>query len=105
MNRILLVDDHEIVRRGLAEIIATAPDLELAGECAAAGELVDRVTSTRPDLVLLDVRMPGAGGVVLCEELLARWPDLKVLMLSTFLDEDAIQRCLLAGASGPPPFR
>jgi DNA-binding NarL/FixJ family response regulator len=100
MNRILLVDDHEIVRRGLAEIIATAPDLELAGECGVGVELAARVTSTRPDLVLLDVRMPGAGGVVLCEELLARWPDLKVLMLSTFLDEEAIQRCLLAGACG-----
>jgi two-component system response regulator DevR len=100
MNRILLVDDHEIVRRGLAEIIATAPDLELAGECAAAGQLVASVERMRPDLVLLDVRMPGTSGVVLCEELLARWPDLKVLMLSTFVDEDAIQRSLLAGARG-----
>jgi two-component system, NarL family, response regulator DevR len=100
MNRILLVDDHEIVRRGLAEIIATAPDLELAGECAAAAELVACVERTQPDLVVLDVRMPGTSGVVLCEELLARRPDLKVLMLSTFVDEDAIQRSLLAGARG-----
>jgi len=96
----LLVDDHEIVRRGLAEIIATADDLEVAGECARADDLMAAVVRASPDLVLLDVRMPGRGGAALCEELLRRWPELKVVMLSTFADEDAIQRSLLAGARG-----
>jgi DNA-binding NarL/FixJ family response regulator len=100
MKRILLVDDHEIVRRGLADIIATAPDLAVAGECAAAEDLASCVERIRPDLVLLDVRIPNTSGVVLCETLLARWPELKVVMLSTFADDDAIQRCLLAGARG-----
>jgi two-component system response regulator DevR len=100
MNRILLVDDHEIVRRGLADIIATAADLSVAGECGAGEDLIDNVRRSQPDLVLLDVRMPNISGVVLCEELLAHWPDLKVVMLSTFVDEGAIQRCLLAGAKG-----
>jgi DNA-binding NarL/FixJ family response regulator len=100
MKRILLVDDHEIVRRGLADIIATSTDLAVAGECADGQDLVRSVERTQPDLVLLDVRMPNTSGVVLCERLLARWPDLKILMLSTFVDEDAIQRCLLAGARG-----
>jgi two-component system, NarL family, response regulator LiaR len=100
MSRILLVDDHEIVRRGLAEIIATAPDFEVAGECGGADDLLSYVERTRPDLVLLDVRMPGPGGPALCEALLKRWPGLKVVMLSTFVDEDAIQRCLVAGAQG-----
>lgn len=100
MSRVLLVDDHEIVRRGLAEIIATADDLEVAGECGGEEDLFARVQRTAPDLVLLDVRMPGRGGAALCEDLLQRWPSLKVVMLSTFADEDAIQRCLLAGARG-----
>ena len=100
MSRVLLVDDHEIVRRGLAEIIATADDLEVAGECGGEEDLFARVQRTAPDLVLLDVRMPGRGGAALCEDLLQRWPLLKVVMLSTFADEDAIQRCLLAGARG-----
>ena len=100
MSRILLVDDHEIVRRGLAEIIATADDLEVAGECARAEDLTAVVQQTDPDLVLLDVRMPGRDGASLCEELLRRWPEMKVVMLSAFVDEDAIQRSLLAGAKG-----
>jgi DNA-binding NarL/FixJ family response regulator len=100
MNRVLLVDDHEIVRRGLADIIATAADLGVAGECAGADDLFASVERTRPDLVLLDVRMPGKGGAALCEELLVRWPDLMVVMLSAFIDEDAIRRSLLAGARG-----
>ena len=100
MNRILLVDDHEIVRRGLAGIIETAGDLEVAGECARADALAAAVLRTVPDLVLLDVRMADRDGARLCEELLRRWPDLKVVMLSAFVDEDAIQRSLLAGARG-----
>lgn len=100
MSRLLLVDDHEIVRRGLAEIIATAPDLEVVGDCGGQDDLAATVERAQPDLVLLDVRMPGRGGAALCEELLQRWPDLAVVMLSTFVDEDAIQRCLLAGARG-----
>lgn len=100
MNRILLVDDHEIVRRGLAEIIGTARDLSVAGECASAEDVAACVERTQPDLVLLDVRLPNTSGVIVCERLLSRWPDLKVVMLSTFVDDDAIQRSLLAGARG-----
>jgi DNA-binding NarL/FixJ family response regulator len=100
VNRILLVDDHEIVRRGLADIISTASDLSVAAECGAEDDLMARVEQTRPDLVLLDVRMPKTSGVAFCEALLKRWPDLKVVMLSTFTDEDAIRRSLLAGAQG-----
>lgn len=100
MTRILLVDDHEIVRRGLADIIATAPDLEVAGECSRPEEVPDCVERLHPDLVLLDVRFPNADGAAVCEQLLARWPDLAVVMLSTFLDDDAVQRSLLAGARG-----
>jgi DNA-binding NarL/FixJ family response regulator len=100
VNRILLVDDHEIVRRGLADIISTASDLSVAGECGAEDDLMAQVEQTRPDLVLLDVRMPKTSGVAFCEALLTRWPDLKVVMLSTFTDEDAIRRSLLAGARG-----
>jgi DNA-binding NarL/FixJ family response regulator len=100
MNRILLVDDHEIVRRGLADIISTAADLTVAGECGANEDVTACVDRARPDLVLLDVRMPNTNGVAVCETLLAHWPELKVVMLSTFTDDDAIQRSLLAGARG-----
>jgi len=100
VNRILLVDDHEIVRRGLVDIIATSTDLAVAGECTGDQDLLQCVQRIQPDLVLLDVRMPETSGVVLCERILAQWPDMKVVMLSTFADEDAIQRCLLAGARG-----
>jgi two-component system response regulator DevR len=100
VNRILLVDDHEIVRRGLADILSTASDLSVAGECGTGEDLMARVEQTQPDLVLLDVRMRNTSGVEFCEALLGRWPDLKVVMLSTFSDEDAIRRSLLAGARG-----
>jgi two-component system response regulator DevR len=100
MNRILLVDDHEIVRRGLADIISTAADLTVAGACGASEDVAACVERVHPDLVLLDVRMPNTSGVAVCEALLAHWPELKVVMLSTFTDEDAIQRSLLAGARG-----
>jgi DNA-binding NarL/FixJ family response regulator len=100
MNRILLVDDHEIVRRGLADIISTSADLTVVGECGASEDVLACVERTQPHLVLLDVRMPNTDGVAVCEALLTHWPELKVVMLSTFTDEDAIQRCLLLGARG-----
>jgi DNA-binding NarL/FixJ family response regulator len=100
MNRILLVDDHEIVRRGLADIISTSADLAVVGECGAGEDVIACVERTQPHLVLLDVRMPNTDGVAVCEALLTHWPELKVVMLSTFTDEDAIQRSLLAGARG-----
>ena len=98
--RVFLVDDHEVVRRGLRELFEPQDDLEVVGEAANAEEALDRVPGTQPDVALLDVRLPGESGIELCRELRAALPDLRCLMLTSFADDDALFSAILAGASG-----
>jgi DNA-binding NarL/FixJ family response regulator len=98
--RVFLVDDHEVVRRGLRELFEPQDDLEVVGEAANAEEALDRVLGTQPDVALLDVRLPGESGIELCRELRAALPDLRCLMLTSFADDDALFSAILAGASG-----
>ncbi len=98
--KIFLLDDHEIVRRGLRELFEGQEDLEVVGEASNAEEAMARVPPTRPDVAVLDVRLPDGSGIEVCRDLRAAMPELKCLMLTSFADDDALFSAVLAGASG-----
>ena len=96
----VLVDDHEIVRRGLRELLGEAGGISIVGEAATAGEAVRRVPALAPDVVLLDMRLPDGNGVDVCRELRSRLPRTHVLVLTSYDDDEALLASVLAGASG-----
>lgn len=98
--RVFLVDDHELVRRGLRDLLGTRPDLQIVGEAATAKEALAGIGATRPDVAVLDVRLPDGNGVELCREVRARDSDVRALMLTSYADDDALVAAVLAGASG-----
>jgi two-component system response regulator DevR len=98
--RVFLLDDHEVVRRGVADLLESEPDLTVVGEAGTAAEALARVPAARPDVAVLDVRLPDGDGVTVCRELRSRMPDLRCLMLTSFADDDALMDAVLAGASG-----
>lgn len=98
--RILLVDDHEVVRLGLATLLEDAPDVELVGEAGTAREALLACQRLNPDLVILDIRLPDQTGVEACREITQRWPHMKVIMLTSFADDDLISEAISAGAAG-----
>lgn len=98
--RILLVDDHEIVRKGLRALLEAEPDLEVVGEAGSAAEALRRVGFDSPDVVVLDVRLPDGSGVEACRDIRSAFPNVKVLMLTSYADEEALMSAILAGASG-----
>lgn len=100
--RVFLLDDHEVVRRGVAAILEAEGDIEVVGEAGDAQQALDRVPALKPDVAVLDIRLgePGADGVLVCRELRSRMPELRCLMLTSFSDEEALLDALLAGASG-----
>jgi two-component system response regulator DevR len=98
--RIELVDDHEVVRQGLKTLLDAEPDLEVVGEASSVEEAVRRVGFDSPDVVVLDVRLPDGSGVEACREIRDRWPDIHVLMLTSFADDEALMASVMAGASG-----
>ncbi len=97
---VLLVDDHEVVRAGLKSLIDSQDDMSVVGEAGTAVEGVRRVGFDEPDVVVLDVRLPDGSGVEACREIRERFPEVKVLMLTSFADEEALMAAILAGASG-----
>jgi two-component system response regulator DevR len=100
MVTVFLVDDHEIVRRGVMDLINAEPDLEVVGEAADYSQAMARIPALRPDVAVLDVRLPDGNGIELCRELQSNLPDLRCLMLTSFTDEQAMLDAILAGASG-----
>ncbi|HEY7564387.1 MAG TPA: response regulator transcription factor [Acidimicrobiia bacterium] len=98
--RILLVDDHEIVRRGLRTLLETEEDLTVVGEAGTVEEALRRTGFDSPDLVVLDVRLPDGSGIEACRDILSSFPQVKVLMLTSYADEEALMSAILAGASG-----
>jgi DNA-binding NarL/FixJ family response regulator len=99
MLRVFLVDDHEVVRRGIADLLESE-DLQIVGEAGSVAEALARVPAVRPDVAVLDVRLPDGNGVELCRELRSQQPDLRCLMLTSFDDDEALFGAILAGASG-----
>ncbi|MFE5912547.1 response regulator [Streptomyces wedmorensis] len=100
LTRVFLVDDHEVVRRGLHDLIDDEPDMEVVGEAATAEQALARGPALRPDVAVLDVRLPDGDGVAVCRELRSRMPELACLMLTSFDDEDALFDAIMAGAAG-----
>jgi len=98
--RISLIDDHEVVRAGLKALIDSQEDMTVVGEAGTVEEGVRRVGFDEPDVVVLDVRLPDGSGVEACRMIRERFPDVKVLMLTSFADEEALMAAILAGASG-----
>ncbi|MGW6395065.1 response regulator [Streptomyces sp. NPDC055103] len=99
-TRVFLVDDHEVVRRGLRDLIDDEPDLDVVGEAASAEQALARGPALRPDVAVLDVRLPDGNGISVCRELRSRMPDVACLMLTSFDDEDALLDAIMAGAAG-----
>jgi len=99
-TRILLVDDHEIVRMGLIELINNQPELTVIGEAGTAGEALEAVERLNPDIVLMDIRIPGEGGIDATRQITRRFPDTKVIMLTSYADDELIMSAILAGAAG-----
>ncbi|HEY2762757.1 MAG TPA: response regulator transcription factor [Pseudonocardiaceae bacterium] len=100
MLKVFLVDDHEVVRRGVADLLETDEELTIVGEASTASEALARVPALRPDVVVLDVRLPDGNGVELCRELRSKLPELHCLMLTSYTDEQAMLDAILAGAGG-----
>jgi len=98
--RIVLIDDHEVVRAGIKAMIDAQDDLEVVGEAGTAEDGLRRVGYDEPDVVVLDVRLPDRSGVEACRDIRTRFPDVKVLMLTSFADEEALLSAILAGAAG-----
>jgi two-component system, NarL family, response regulator DevR len=99
-TKVFLLDDHEVVRRGLRELFETEDDLTVVGEAGTAQEALARVPSSRPDVAVLDVRLPDGDGIEVCRDLRSAMPELKCLMLTSYADDEALFSAILAGASG-----
>ncbi|GAA3310414.1 response regulator [Streptomyces cinereospinus] len=98
--RVFLLDDHEVVRRGVRDLLDDEPDITVVGEAATAEQALARVPALRPRVAVLDVRLPDGDGVTVCRELRSRMPELACLMLTSFDDEEALLDSIMAGASG-----
>ncbi|TCN42466.1 two-component system response regulator DevR [Rhodococcus sp. SMB37] len=100
MTTVFLVDDHEVVRRGLRELLEDDPDLEVVGEAATVAQALARMPAVQPQVAVLDVRLSDGNGIELCRELMSRFPYLRCLMLTSFTDDRAVLESVLAGAMG-----
>jgi len=98
--RVLIVDDHVVVRRGLRSMLANAKDVEVIGEASNAIDAIKRITALSPDVLLLDIRMPGMDGIRLLRDLKHRDPDLKVIILTNYAEEQFLLGAFRAGAYG-----
>ncbi|MEO6712959.1 MAG: response regulator transcription factor [Mycobacteriales bacterium] len=98
--RVFLLDDHEVVRRGVADLLASEGDIEVVGEAGTAAEALARIPALSPDVAVLDVRLPDGNGIEVCREMLSSLPGLKCLMLTSFADDEALFDAIIAGASG-----
>lgn len=97
---ILIVDDHEVVRMGLRTLLERRPGFTLVGEAATAEEAVRAARQSRPDVVIMDIRLPDGNGVEACREIREEQPDTKVIMLTSYADDEALFGSIMAGASG-----
>jgi two-component system, NarL family, response regulator DevR len=100
MIKVFLLDDHEIVRRGLRELLEAHEDLTVVSEAGTAAEALTRIPATRPDVAVLDVRLPDGDGVQVCREIRSQLPEVQCLMLTSYSDDEALFDAIMAGASG-----
>lgn len=98
--RVFLLDDHEVVRRGVRDLLESDGDIVVVGEAATAGEALARVPALRPDVAVLDVRLPDGDGISVCRELRSQPPDTACLILTSFADDEALLQAVIGGAAG-----
>ncbi|MHB1432462.1 MAG: response regulator [Streptosporangiaceae bacterium] len=98
--RVFLLDDHEIVRRGVKDLLEAEPDLVVVGEAGTAASALARIPALRPDVAVLDVRLPDGDGVSVCREIRSKMPEVACLMLTSFGDDEALFDAIMAGAAG-----
>lgn len=98
--RVFLLDDHEVVRRGVHELLSAEGDIEVVGEAGTAADALVRIQATRPDVAVLDVRLPDGSGVEVCREIRSRNESIHCLMLTSYADDEALFDAIMAGASG-----
>jgi DNA-binding NarL/FixJ family response regulator len=97
---VFLLDDHEIVRRGVRELLETEPDIKVIGEAGTAASALARIPALRPDVAVLDVRLPDGDGVTVCRDIRSQMPEVACLMLTSFGDDEALFDAIMAGAAG-----
>ncbi|MGH7735461.1 MAG: response regulator, partial [Gemmatimonadales bacterium] len=97
---VFLLDDHEVVRRGVRDLLEAEPDIRVVGEARAAASALARIPALRPDVAVLDVRLPDGNGVSVCREIRSRLPGVACLMLTSFGDDEALSDAIMAGAAG-----
>ncbi len=98
--RVFLLDDHEIVRRGVKDLLEGEPDIEVVGESGTAEDAVEAISRIRPDVAVLDGRLPDGSGIDVCREVRSRHPEIATLILTSFDDDEALFAAIMAGASG-----
>ena len=98
--RVFLLDDHEVVRRGVRDLLEAEDDIEVVGEAGTAEQALARIPPTRPHVAVLDVRLPDGDGVSVCREIRSEHPDIQCLMLTSFSDDEALFQAIMAGAAG-----
>jgi two-component system response regulator DevR len=99
-QRILLVDDHEVVRLGLKSLLERHSQFDVVGEASSAREALEIVNSIHPDVVVMDIRLPGTSGIEACEEITRKYPEIKVIMLTSYAEDEMLFSAIRAGASG-----
>jgi two-component system, NarL family, response regulator DevR len=99
-QRILLVDDHEVVRLGLKALLEHHPQFEVVAEAGTAKEAIEQVSRHHPDVVIMDIRLPGTSGIEACEEITRNYPQTKVVMLTSYAEDEMLFSAMRAGASG-----
>src|SRR5947199_5124293 len=100
MIRLLIIDDHEMVREGLKAMLTTEPDFEIVGDAASAEQAFELIERLSPDIILLDIRLPDTSGIEVCRTVTERYPETAVIILTTFSDENLVAQCIQAGARG-----
>ena len=99
-QRIVLVDDHEVVRLGLKSLLERHSQFEIVGEASSAREAIEQVADLEPDVVVMDIRLPGTSGIEACEEIVEKYPNTKVIMLTSYAEDEMLFSAIRAGASG-----
>ncbi|MCE9645594.1 MAG: response regulator transcription factor [Chloroflexi bacterium] len=99
-QRIILVDDHEVVRLGLKSLLEQHPQFDVVGEAGSAREALEQVASHKPDVVVMDIRLPGTSGIEACEQIVNQFPNTKVIMLTSYAEDEMLFSAIRAGASG-----
>jgi len=99
-QRILLVDDHEVVRLGLRSLLEQHSNFEVVAEASTAREAVEKTNAHRPDVIVMDIRLKGGSGIEACQEIISRFPDAKVIMLTSYAEDEMLFSAIRAGAAG-----